>query len=290
MILMSFDSARLALSNEILFDQFTLCLFFEIFPKCQISEFRVRDSTFPKSEFRFAISIFFYPRKILFLIFKIFFRRDPNSPGLPGIQSKPSIKTSPPTLLLFPWQSQDSHNSFNKRNFTTTFNLYKQILGIAVIHGEQKVDEESGREDGRQSPPTASLGVSYEFLPPNVPKDKPPLTVVGDVSNKIAIIVDDIIDDAHSFVAVAEVLKARGAKKIYVVATHGLLSLDAPSLLEASPIDEIIVTNTVPHEIQKQRCHKIKTVDISLLLCEAIRRIYNNESMAPLFKDLTIDD
>uniref|UniRef100_A0A1I8BR61 Pribosyltran_N domain-containing protein n=1 Tax=Meloidogyne hapla TaxID=6305 RepID=A0A1I8BR61_MELHA len=117
-------------------------------------------------------------------------------------------------------------------------------LGIAVIHGEQKVEEESGREDGRQSPPTASLGVTYEFLPPNVPKDKPPLTIVGDVSNKSAIIVDDIIDDAFSFVAVAE----------------------------------IIVTNTVPHEIQKQRCHKIKTVDISLLLCEAIRRIYNNES------------
>ncbi|KAF7630791.1 Pribosyltran_N domain-containing protein [Meloidogyne graminicola] len=114
-------------------------------------------------------------------------------------------------------------------------------LGVAVIHGEQKVEEESGREDGRQSPPTASLGVTYEFFPPNVPKDKPPLTVVGDVSNKSAIIVDDIIDDAHSFVAVAEVLKTRGAEKIYVVATHGLLSLDAPALLEASPIDEVLI-------------------------------------------------
>jgi phosphoribosylpyrophosphate synthetase len=90
------------------------------------------------------------------------------------------------------------------------------------------------------------------------------------------------------------------------VATHGLLSLDAPTLLDSSPIDEvstinitfslthgvhqIIVTNTVPHDLQKLRCNKIKTVDISLLLCEAIRRIYNNESMGPLFKDLTIDD
>jgi phosphoribosylpyrophosphate synthetase len=63
--------------------------------------------------------------------------------------------------------------------------------------------------------------------------------VVGDVANKTAIIVDDIIDDAHSFVAAAEVLKARGACKVYVVATHGLLSLDAPSLLNASPIDEV---------------------------------------------------
>lgn len=61
-------------------------------------------------------------------------------------------------------------------------------------------------------------------------------------------------------------------------------------LLESSHIDEVIVTNTVPHDHQKLRCHKIKTVDISLLLCEAIRRIYHNESMGPLFRDLTIDD
>uniref|UniRef100_A0A915E1R4 Ribose-phosphate pyrophosphokinase N-terminal domain-containing protein n=1 Tax=Ditylenchus dipsaci TaxID=166011 RepID=A0A915E1R4_9BILA len=170
-----------------------------------------------------------------------------------------------------------------------------QVLGIAVIHGEQKDTEESGLEDGRQSPPPEERAfegpyASYELFPSQVAKEKPPLTIVGDVGGRIAIIVDDIIDDAQSFVAAAEVLKARGAYKIYVIATHGLLSLDAPALLEASPINEVIVTNTVPHEIQKLRCHKIKTVDISLLLCEAVRRIYNNESMGPLFRDLTIDD
>ncbi|KHJ77125.1 hypothetical protein OESDEN_23255, partial [Oesophagostomum dentatum] len=101
---------------------------------------------------------------------------------------------------------------------------------------------------------------------------------------------DDIIDDAQSFVAAAEVLKTRGAYKIYVIATHGVLSSDAPALLEASPITQVIVTNTVPHEVQKMRCHKIKTVDISLMLCEAIRRIYHNESMGQLFRDITLDD
>lgn len=50
---------------------------------------------------------------------------------------------------------------------------------------------------------------------------------------------DDIIDDAQSFVAAAEVLKARGAYKIYVMATHGVLSSDAPALLEASPITQV---------------------------------------------------
>jgi len=165
-------------------------------------------------------------------------------------------------------------------------------VGIAVIHGEHKDAEESGLEDGRQSPPPLSVTPtsSYELFPTQVPKEKPPLTIVGDVGGRIAIIVDDIIDDAQPFVAAAEVLKARGAYKIYVIATHGLLSADAPALLESSPINEVIVTNSVPHDLQKLRCHKIKTVDISLVICEAIRRVYNNESMGALFRDLTIDD
>ncbi|CAJ0608901.1 unnamed protein product [Cylicocyclus nassatus] len=161
-------------------------------------------------------------------------------------------------------------------------------LGVAVIHGEQKDSEESGLEDGRQSPPPNYA--PFELFPSQEPKQKPPLTVVGDVGGRIAIMVDDIIDDAQSFVAAAEVLKTRGAYKIYVIATHGVLSSDAPALLEASPITQVIVTNTVPHEVQKMRCHKIKTVDISLMLCEAVRRIYHNESMGQLFRDITLDD
>ncbi|CAJ0933728.1 unnamed protein product, partial [Mesorhabditis belari] len=161
-------------------------------------------------------------------------------------------------------------------------------LGVAVIHGEQKDDGESGQEDGRQSPPPNYA--AFELFPSQMTKEKPPLTVVGDVGGRIAIMVDDIIDDAQSFVAAAKVLKERGAYKIFVVATHGLLSTEAPDLIENSPITQVIVTNTVPHEMQKMRCHKIKTVDISLMLCEAVRRIYYDESMAQLFRDITLDD
>lgn len=53
---------------------------------------------------------------------------------------------------------------------------------------------------------------------------------------------------------------------------------------------QIVVTNTVPHEIQKMQCHKIKTVDISIMLTEAIRRIQNNESMSYLFRNIGMDD
>ncbi|GAA6064968.1 phosphoribosyl pyrophosphate synthase-associated protein 1 [Tachysurus ichikawai] len=71
-------------------------------------------------------------------------------------------------------------------------------------------------------------------------KEKPPITVVGDVGGRIAIIIDDIIDDVEDFVASAEILKERGAYKIYIMATHGLLSADAPRLIEESAIDEVI--------------------------------------------------
>lgn len=132
-------------------------------------------------------------------------------------------------------------------------------LGIAVIHGEQKVAE-SDEVDGRYSPPTLPRSRTMDAgvgVPAHPAKEKPPINVVGDVGGRIAIMVvciiiylnhifckqfllqDDLIDDVQSFVAASEVLKERGAYKIYVMATHGLLSSDAPRLIEDSPIDEV---------------------------------------------------
>ncbi|KAM9393714.1 phosphoribosyl pyrophosphate synthase-associated protein 2 isoform 1-T1 [Pholidichthys leucotaenia] len=196
-------------------------------------------------------------------------------------------------------------------------------LGIAVIHGEAQ-DAESDQVDGRHSPPTVKttgaihpsmeipcnqhtptdnlvrkkyetfvslLPLTYVFFfLVLIPKEKPPITVVGDVGGRIAIIVDDIIDDVDSFVAAAETLKERGAYKIFVMATHGLLSSEAPRFIEESSIDEVVVTNTIPHELQKLQCPKIKTVDISMILSEAIRRIHNGESMSYLFRNIGVDD
>ncbi|OON16264.1 ribose-phosphate diphosphokinase [Opisthorchis viverrini] len=155
-------------------------------------------------------------------------------------------------------------------------------LPLVVIHGEER--DESERNDGRNSPPLESLQserkpvehTGIEILPFMVSKAKPPPTLVGDVNGRIAIIVDDIIDDVEQFV--------------FVFATHGLLSADAPQQLEESRIDEVVVTNTVPHEVQKMQCHKIRTVDISVLLAEAIRRIHNDESMSYLFTNVPQDD
>uniref|UniRef100_A0A671VAX6 Phosphoribosyl pyrophosphate synthetase associated protein 1 n=1 Tax=Sparus aurata TaxID=8175 RepID=A0A671VAX6_SPAAU len=175
-------------------------------------------------------------------------------------------------------------------------------LGLAVIHGEAD-HSESDMADGRHSPPLSRTTTGHKglhifwkimffhlCLSVMMAKEKPPITVVGDVGGRIAIIVDDMIDEVEDFVATAEILKARGAYKIYVMATHGLLSADAPRLIEESAIDEVVVTNTVPHEVQKLQCPKIKTVDVSMILAEAIRRIHNGESMAYLFRNITVDD
>ena len=168
-------------------------------------------------------------------------------------------------------------------------------LTIAVIHGEEK-QAESEQDDGRQSPPLpevehrSSFSPGMKLLPTVHTKEKPPINVVGDVGGRIAIVVDDIVDDVQSFVTVAQTLKDRGAYKIYVMATHGLLSADAPRLIDDSPIDEVVVTNTVPHEVQKMQCRKIKTVDVSMMLSEAIRRIHNQESMSHLFQNVSTTD
>jgi len=168
-------------------------------------------------------------------------------------------------------------------------------LGIAVIHGEEKVAE-SERDDGRNSPPPPGVenrsqySLGMEMLPALQAKEKPPINVVGDVGGRIAIVVDGMIDDVEAFVNVAEVLSERGAYKIYVMATHGVLSADAPRLIEDSHIHEVVVTNTVPHDVQKMQCHKIKTVDISVMLSEAMRRIHHQESMSHLFHYISTED
>ncbi|KAL0612545.1 Phosphoribosyl pyrophosphate synthase-associated protein 1 [Plecturocebus cupreus] len=125
-------------------------------------------------------------------------------------------------------------------------------LGLAVIRGEAQCTE-LDMDDGRHSlrmvrNVTVPPGLE---LPLMMTKEKPAITVVGDVGGHIAIIVDAIIDHVESFVLAAEILKERGACKICVMATHGILSAEAPCLIEESSIDEVVVTNTVPHEVQK---------------------------------------
>ena len=165
-------------------------------------------------------------------------------------------------------------------------------LPVAVIHGRQREsDSDSEDFDRAPSPPPRNARFDvFNLMPTPLAKESLPMTVIGEVSGKTCIVIDDMIDEVEPFSKVAQVLKEAGALAVYICATHGILSAEAPQILNQSPIDGVIVTNTVPHDEQKLKSTKIRTVDISLLICEAIRRIHYDESMSYLYKGVTDGD
>jgi ribose-phosphate pyrophosphokinase len=108
------------------------------------------------------------------------------------------------------------------------------------------------------------------------------LGVIGDVRGKSAIIVDDEIDTAGSIVGAAEIVAKAGAKVVYAACTHALLTGPAVERLRTSPIQELIVTDTVNQPPHK-RLPTMTVLSVSLLLGEAISRIHTGESVGALF-------
>jgi ribose-phosphate pyrophosphokinase len=108
------------------------------------------------------------------------------------------------------------------------------------------------------------------------------LGVIGDVRGKSAIIVDDEIDTAGSIVGAAEIVKRAGARSVYAAATHALLTGPAVERLRNSPIEELIVTDTVQMPLRK-RLPNMTVLSVSLLFGEAIARIHTGESVGAMF-------
>ena len=109
------------------------------------------------------------------------------------------------------------------------------------------------------------------------------MNIIGDVSGMVAVLVDDMVDTAGTLVRAAYALSEKGAKAIYACCTHPVLSGRAVDVLMKSPIEEMIVTDTIPLQEEANTCPKIKVLSISSLLAEAIRRIYKDESVSDLF-------
>ena len=107
--------------------------------------------------------------------------------------------------------------------------------------------------------------------------------LIGDVSGKICIINDDMIDTGGSLVAAADTLVARGAAKVYACATHGLFSGPAYERIEGSSIEEVVVTDAVPVPLERQT-GKIKVISIAPLVAKTINCVYSNASVAKLFE------
>jgi len=106
--------------------------------------------------------------------------------------------------------------------------------------------------------------------------------VIGDVKGKVCIVADDIIDTAGSVTEGAKALLNAGASAVYVAATHGIFSDPAYERIEASPIREVVVTNTLPVPTG-QASGKIRVLSVAPLIAHAIQNVYSNESVSELF-------
>jgi ribose-phosphate pyrophosphokinase len=107
------------------------------------------------------------------------------------------------------------------------------------------------------------------------------LEMVGDVDGKTAVIVDDMISTGGTLIEAASLLVDRGAKRILVAATHGIFAGDALRLIDRSPIEEVIVTDTIP--LPKDGVGRVRVVSVAPLLAEAIMRTHKGLSVSALF-------
>ncbi|KAK2066029.1 ribose-phosphate diphosphokinase [Colletotrichum caudatum] len=110
------------------------------------------------------------------------------------------------------------------------------------------------------------------------------MMLVGDVKDKVCILVDDLIDTGNTITRAAKLLKKEGATHIYALLTHGILSGDAIPRINASAIDKMVVTNTVPQRDHMRICPKLEYLDVSPVFAEAIRRVHHGESISVLFQ------
>jgi len=109
------------------------------------------------------------------------------------------------------------------------------------------------------------------------------MNIIGDVEGKTAVILDDMVDTAGTLTQAAFALTTRGAKQVFACCTHPVLSGPAIQRIEESPIDKLVVTNTIPLNERARECPKIEVLSVAELLGETIKRIYNSHSVSTLF-------
>ena len=109
--------------------------------------------------------------------------------------------------------------------------------------------------------------------------------VIGEIEGRNCVIMDDMIDTAGTLVKAAEVLKERGAKKVYAYCTHPVFSGPAIERIGGSKIDEVVITNTIPLSDAAKATKNIRQLSVAFLFAETIRRISDGESVTSLFSE-----
>ncbi len=117
------------------------------------------------------------------------------------------------------------------------------------------------------------------------PNESEVMHVIGEIDGRNCVIMDDMIDTAGTLVAAAEVLKQRGAKRVFAYCTHPVFSGPAIARLKASQIDEVVISNTIPLNGDAKACGNIRQLSVAFLFAETIRRISDGESVTSLFAE-----
>ncbi len=117
---------------------------------------------------------------------------------------------------------------------------------------------------------------------PNVAKV---MNIIGDVEGRACVLIDDMVDTAGTLCAAAAALKEKGAARVVAYCTHPVLSGAAIDNIEASVLDELVITNTIPLQKHAKACKKIRLLSIAEMLAEAMYRISNEESVSSLYMD-----
>ena len=109
------------------------------------------------------------------------------------------------------------------------------------------------------------------------------MNIIGEVEGRTCLLVDDIVDTAGTLCKAADALKEHGAARVIAYSTHAVLSGPAIDNIQASALDNLVVTNSIPLSEPARNCPRIRQLSISAMLGEAIRRVSNEESISAMF-------
>jgi ribose-phosphate pyrophosphokinase len=117
----------------------------------------------------------------------------------------------------------------------------------------------------------------------SAPNQAKAMAIIGEVEDKIAIVIDDMVDTAGTLTEAAGVIQEKGARQVHAYCTHPVLSGPAIDRISQSALDSLVATDTIPLSAEAQKCEKIKTLSIAKLVGEAIMRSYRGDSVNSLF-------
>ena len=117
------------------------------------------------------------------------------------------------------------------------------------------------------------------------PNESKVMNIIGEVTDKTCVLIDDIVDTAGTLCLAAQALKDEGARKVVAYITHPILSGPAVERIANSGLDQLVVTDTIPLSAEAQQCQRIRQLSVAGLLGETIRRIRDEESVSSLYVD-----